>query len=81
MVNTNNRILQERMDVVGHSRGERESFTSYAKKNNLRPLLKAIEAIDCDPFPVVSTGLADGWMRFVPFFSEINKTHFSLLGG
>jgi len=32
--------------VVGHQRGERESYTRYAKKTDLRPLLAAIEAID-----------------------------------
>lgn len=32
--------------VVGHRRGDRESYTRYAKKNDLRPLLRAIEAID-----------------------------------
>lgn len=32
--------------VVGHRRGDRESYTRYAKKNDLRPLLQAIEAID-----------------------------------
>ena len=32
--------------VVGHQRGERESYTRYAKKTDLRPLLAAIEIID-----------------------------------
>ncbi len=32
--------------VVGHQRGERESYIRYAKKNDLRPLLAAIKAID-----------------------------------
>lgn len=32
--------------VVGHKRGDRESYTRYAKKTDLRPLLQAIEAID-----------------------------------
>jgi len=32
--------------VVGHQRGERESYTRYAKKTDLKPLLAAIEAID-----------------------------------
>jgi len=31
--------------VVGHQRGERESYTRYAKKTDIRPLLAAIEAI------------------------------------
>ncbi len=32
--------------VVGHQRGERESYTRYAKKTDLKPLLAAIEVID-----------------------------------
>ncbi|SHO51737.1 DUF6538 domain-containing protein [Desulfopila aestuarii] len=32
--------------VVGHQRGERESYIRYAKKNDLRPLVAAVEAID-----------------------------------
>ena len=31
--------------VVGHRRGDRESYTRYAKKTDLRPLLQAIESI------------------------------------
>lgn len=31
--------------VVGHQRGERESYTRYAKKTDIRPLLRAVEAI------------------------------------
>ena len=31
--------------VVGHRRGERESYTRYAKKTDLRPLLAAVGAI------------------------------------
>ncbi len=32
--------------IAGHQRGERESYIRYAKKNDLRPLVTAIEAID-----------------------------------
>lgn len=32
--------------VVGHQRGERESYTRYAKKTDLKPLLAAIEVIE-----------------------------------
>lgn len=32
--------------LVGHQRGERESYTRYAKKTDLGPLLRAVEAID-----------------------------------
>ena len=31
--------------VVGHQRGERESYTRYAKKTDIRPLLAAIDVI------------------------------------
>jgi integrase len=31
--------------VVGHQRGERESYTRYAKKTDIRPLSRAVEAI------------------------------------
>jgi integrase len=31
--------------IVGHKRGDRESYTRYAKKTDLRPLLHAIESI------------------------------------
>ena len=32
--------------IAGHQRGERESYIRYAKKNDLKPLIAAIEAID-----------------------------------
>ena len=31
--------------VVGHQRGERESYTRYAKKTDIRPLSRAVESI------------------------------------
>ena len=32
--------------IAGHQRGERESYIRYAKKNDLKPLQVAINAID-----------------------------------
>ncbi len=32
--------------IVGHQRGERESYTRYAKKTDLKPLLAAIKKVD-----------------------------------
>ena len=40
--------------IAGHQRGERESYIRYAKKNDLKPLLAAIKAIDYGIITVVA---------------------------